>query len=383
MAAFRLPPYPHDKIGYIKALASDNKRQIVDLSIGTPYDLPSEKVREALAAATAANGYPPSVGTEELRSASREMLARRFGADVDGEELAMCVGTKEFVATLPHLLSLRNPGKDTVLYPAVSYPTYAMGAAMAGMRAVPVPCDDNFMTNPEALDKSDLDRALLLWVNSPANPTGVVEDLEKAVSFADRHSLLLCSDECYAEFTAAGDRDSVLRYKKDGVLAVHSLSKRSNAAGLRVGFYAGDRDLVYFLKEIRKHAGMMIPGPVQAAAVAALGQDGEVDGQWDIYQKRLAYLKDVLSGIGVHAEMPSGGFYLWVKAPESYSGSSRSDQGAGWPFAEDLARYGGMLVSPGDFYGPAGADYVRIAAVQPLEKLEIIKSQFDAANFSC
>jgi aspartate/methionine/tyrosine aminotransferase len=385
MGAFQLPPYPHDKIGYIKTLAADNNRQLIDLSIGTPCDPPSHDVQESLAQATAANGYPPSIGSAELRLAARQMLARRFGVNLDEEELAMCVGTKEFVATLPLFLSLRHPGKDTLLYPAVSYPTYAMGAEIAGMRAVPVPCDDNFMMNLESLDKDDLDRALLLWVNSPANPTGVLENLEKLTSFAESHSFILCSDECYAEFSDPQSRDSVLRYKKENVLAVHSLSKRSNAAGLRVGFYAGDQNLVYFLKEIRKHAGMMIPGPIQAAGVVALGQDAEVEQQWDIYRERLSCLVDILDSIGISAELPSGAFYLWVKAPERYLEDptfDRSDLGPGWRFAEDLARYGGMLVSPGDFYGPMGADYVRIAAVQPLGKLEIIKNQFIETGWS-
>jgi aspartate/methionine/tyrosine aminotransferase len=144
---------------------------------------------------------------------------------------------------------------------------------------------------------------------------------------------------------------------------VHSLSKRSNLAGLRVGFYAGDGDLVDYLREVRKHAGYLVAGPIQAAAVVAFGDDGHVDGQRARYLHRLERVREVLQrGLDLDVALPKGAFYLWVPAPG----------GDAWGLAKRLATDAGALVSPGEFYGPAGADHVRIAVVQPDERIELI-----------
>ncbi len=144
------------------------------------------------------------------------------------------------------------------------------------------------------------------------------------------------------------------------MLAAHSLSKRSNLAGVRAGFYAGDGDLVAYLSEVRKHAGFMVPGPVQAAAAVAFDDDEHVEEQRERYRQRLALLAGALG-----ASTPAGSFYLWVAAPEDDA----------WAMAADLARRGGCLVSPGDFYGPLGAGHVRIAVVQPDDRLAVVASR--------
>ncbi len=272
-----------------------------------------------------------------------------------------CVGTKEFVATLPQWLRLRTPERDTVLYPAVSYPTYAMGAELAGCRAVPVPCDAQWRLDLGAVAETDGRRALCLWVNTPGNPAGGLDDLGAAAAWGRRHGVPVFSDECYIEFTWSGPGKTILSAGVDGVVAVHSLSKRSNLAGLRVGFYAGDPLLVHYLSEVRKHVGLMVPGPVQAAAAVALADDAHVAQQRARYHERLERMVDVLGRLGLEANLPGGGFYLWVAAP-------RADA---WALTERLARDGGILVTPGDTFGPAGAGYVRIAVVQPLERIEL------------
>jgi aspartate/methionine/tyrosine aminotransferase len=176
------------------------------------------------------------------------------------------------------------------------------------------------------------------------------------------------SDECYAEFTWATPPATILRHGIDGVVAVHSLSKRSNLAGVRVGFYAGDADLVGYLKEVRKHAGMMVPGPAQAAGVVALGDDAHVEVQRERYRRRLERLADVLSAwSGLDVPLPAGAFYLWFDV-----GTTAAD---GWAFTEELCRAGGALVSPGDFYGTSGARHVRAAVVQPDERIELVASR--------
>jgi succinyldiaminopimelate transaminase len=369
---FQPPAYPYDRLAPAKAKADALAGGVVDLSIGTPVDPPPQAVLSALARsdeAGAVRGYPPSIGSPELRRAIAEWTERRLAALVSVDQLAVCVGTKEFVATLPQWLKLRSPGRDTVLYPAVAYPTYEMGALLAGLRPVAVPVDQGFHLNLDAISASDAERALLLWVNSPGNPAGQLDDLEAAAGWGRARGVLVASDECYAEYTWTGPPRTILDKAgtagasfHHGVLALHSLSKRSNLAGARLGWYAGDGEIVGYLREVRKHAGFMVPGPVQAAGVAALGDQEHVEVQRTRYWERLVRLAAIFRALGIEARLPDGGFYLWVPAPG----------GDAWALTERLAAEGGMLVSPGDFYGAAGADRVRVAAVAPMERIELV-----------
>jgi len=264
---FRLPPYPYDRLDGLAKLAAAHPGGMVDCSVGTPCDPPLPAVVEALASSGSERGYPASAGSPALREAAAAWLVRRFGlADVPATSVAACVGTKELVASVPHVLRLRTPAKDTVLYPAVSYPTYAMGAALADCRAVAVPPPRGRLGGLDlnAVDPDDAARALLVWSNSPSNPTGGLGDLAVEAAWGRTHGVPVFSDECYAEFTWDGAPRSVLEHGPDGVVAVHSLSKRSNLAGVRVGFYAGDAELVEFMRAVRQHAGLMVPGPAPA-----------------------------------------------------------------------------------------------------------------------
>lgn len=367
---FRPPAYPYDRLAPLEAVAAAHEGGGVDLSVGTPADPPAPFVVEALARSGAERGYPPSIGSAELREAAAGWMARRLGVEVAPSAVAACIGTKELVAGLPHWLHLRHPDKDTVLYPSVSYPTYEMGAVLAGLRAVPVPMDGRFRLDLSAIGPDDAARALCLWSNSPGNPAGGLDDLDAVAAWGRDHGVLVLSDECYVELTWDGPRRSVLQSGSEGRLAVHSVSKRSNLAGLRVGFYAGDPQLVTYLSEVRKHAGFMVPGPAQHAAAVALDDDAHVEEQAARYRRRLARLAEVLrEACGVDVALPGGGLYLWVRAPG----------GDAWAFAERLAADAGCLVSPGEFYGPAGADHVRIAVVQPDERIELVARRLGAA----
>jgi len=366
--SFRLPPYPYDRLDGLAKLADAHPGGMVDCSVGTPCDPPPRAVIDALATSGTERGYPPSAGSPQLREAAAAWLARRFGlGEVPVSAVAACVGTKELVASVPHVLRLREQDRDTVLYPAVSYPTYAMGAELAGCRAVPVPPPSGRAggLDLDAIAPGDAARALVLWSNSPSNPTGGLGDLGAEAAWGRAHGVPVFSDECYAEFTWDGPPRSVLEHGLDGVVAVHSLSKRSNLAGVRVGFYAGDAELVEFLRAVRQHAGLMVPGPAQAAGVAALADDEHVAAQRSRYRERLAYLAGVLGAYGCPVAFPEGGFYLWVPVPAS----RWSD---GWAMAEALANDGGLLVSPGDLYGEGGAGHVRVAVVQPMERLALV-----------
>jgi succinyldiaminopimelate transaminase len=368
-AGFVPPPYPYDRLDECVRVATGFEGGAVDLSIGTPCDPPPPAVVAMLSSSNTERGYPPSIGTEPLRAAAARWMQRRFGIDVATSQIAACVGTKEFVATAPHYLRLRLPDRDTVLYPAVSYPTYEMGAILANCRPVAVPMAADGGLDLARIDPADSARALMLWVNSPSNPTGALSDLGAAADWGRRHGVPVFSDECYVEFTWDGPPRTILEHGLDGVVAVHSLSKRSNLAGLRVGFYAGDADLVGYVKEVRKHVGMLVPGPAQAAGAVALDDDAHVTEQRDRYRRRLDRTAEVLSTwSGLDIPAPAGSFYLWF------------DAGDGWSFAKRLAAEGGAVVSPGDFYGAGGAENVRVAVVQPDARIDLMAERLGVAR---
>jgi succinyldiaminopimelate transaminase len=374
------PPYPHDRLDDLRAVAEAVPGGMVDCSIGTPVDPMPDVVLRALAdAAPGATGYPFTIGSLAFREAAAAWIGRRFDVGVAAGEVMACIGTKEMVAGLPRLLSLRDPTRDTVLYPGVSYPTYAMGAELGGLRAVPVPVDGQWRLDLGAVDPRDADRALLLWLNDPANPTGMgatLEEMRAAVTWAHHHGTIVASDECYAEFTyadagAASAPVSALQVATDDVLAVHSLSKRSNMAGLRAGFIAGDAALVGYLGEVRKHAGLMTPAPVQAAAAAALADDDHVEVQRVRYATRRARLLPALEAWGVEHDGGPSTFYLWLR-------STAGDED-GWALASRFAD-AGTLVAPGDLYGAAGARHVRLALSITDEQVELIVRRLEGVT---
>ncbi|MGI9577033.1 MAG: pyridoxal phosphate-dependent aminotransferase [Microthrixaceae bacterium] len=376
-AGFVPPAYPYDRLGELHEVAARHDGGAVDLSIGTPNDAPPALVLEALASSETERSYPPSIGTPAMREAASGWFERRLGVTVGTAHIAACVGTKEFVAGLPHWLKLRTPSRDTVLYPEVSYPSYEMGATLARCRAVPVPTDSDFRLDLDAVDPADAERALCLWVNTPGNPAGGLDDLGAVAGWGRAHGVPVFSDECYVEFTWSGRPSvqgmppgrTILEHGTEGVVAVQSLSKRSNLAGVRVGFYAGDEDLIGYLSEVRKHAGFMVPGPAQAAAVAALGDQDHVEAQRGRYLARLGEMRRILGSMDTPAEIPDGGFYLWVAAPD----------GDAWALARRLASEVGVVASPGEFYGEAASGFLRLAMVQPDSALELVAARAAAA----
>jgi succinyldiaminopimelate transaminase len=349
-----LPDFPWDTIAAARAIAAAHPDGIVDLSVGTPVDPTPELAIRALSRAANSPGYPLTSGTAELREAIASYLTRRWGAaELDPQATLPVVGTKELVAWLPTLLGLGRD--DLVVYPTMAYPTYLVGAKIAGCRAVA--CDD--------LDQLKNVRPALIWLNSPSNPTGQILDakaLKDRVSWAREHGALIASDECYGEFGWDAEPISVLHPsinggRHDGLLAVHSLSKRSNVAGYRAGFVAGDRDVVADLLLIRKHAGMLVPRPVQDAMIALLDDDDHVAQQRARYLKRRTMLRPALEAAGFRIEHSKGAIYLWATRNESCHTS-----------VDFLAQLG-ILVAPGDFYGPAARLHVRVALTATDERV--------------
>ncbi|ORW88702.1 succinyldiaminopimelate transaminase [Mycolicibacter terrae] len=350
-----LPTFPWDTLAEVTALAKAHPDGIVDLSVGTPVDPVAPVIRDALAAASSAPGYPTTAGTPGLRASAVAALARRYGITGLAESAVLpVIGTKELIAWLPTLLGLG--GEDTVVVPELAYPTYEVGARLAGAPWVR-------SDTPQRLDGAP---PAVVYLNSPSNPTGAIlttDELRALVGWARENAVLLVSDECYL---GLGWDDpaprSVLHPQvcdgdHRGLLAVHSLSKTSSLAGYRAGFVAGDEAVVAELLAVRKHAGMMVPSPVQAAMIAALDDDVHEREQRGRYARRREMLLPAMRAAGFTVDLSQGGLYLWATRGEACRRT------VGW-----LAERG-ILVAPGEFYGPAGAEHVRVALTATDERI--------------
>lgn len=361
-----LPDYPWNAMAPYVQQASNHPDGAVNLSIGTPVDPTPEVVQQALAAAANAPGYPTTQGTDALREAIANWFARRRGVpDLDPAAVMPTIGSKELVAWLPTLLGLG--AGDVVVRPTVAYPTYDVGALLAS--ATPVAAD-----NLDELDDDTRSRVRLVWINSPANPTGIVRskaELAAVVEQARAAGAVVASDECYAEL-GWGTWDSsrggepvpsildpaVAGGSHEHLLSVYSLSKQSNVAGYRAAFTAGDPELMANLINSRKHAGMIVPFPVQEAMRAALDDDAHVEAQKDLYRSRRERLLPALRGAGIQVEHSEAGLYLW--------GTAGADT---WATVERFAE-AGIVVGPGTFYGEAGAGYIRVALTGTDERID-------------
>lgn len=352
----RLPDFPWDHLVPYAERARAHPDGIVDLSVGTPVDPTPEVVQEALRAAADSPGYPLTVGRADLRESCLDWLARRHGVTcLDSLDAVLpVIGSKELIASLPVHLGL-GPG-DLIVYPELAYPTYEVGAALAGARAIAT--DSLTSLGPQV--------PALLWLNSPSNPTGRVlppEHLRKVVDWCRERGTLLVSDECYLECAWTERPVSVLhpsvsRGSAEGILAVHSLSKRSNLAGYRCGFVAGDPAVIGELLAVRKNLGLMMPGPQQVAMKAALDDDAHALEQHDRYAARRAKLRAALVGAGFTIEHSEASLYLWVTRDEDC-----------WDTVSWLADRG-ILAAPGAFYGRAGARHVRVAFTATDERVD-------------
>jgi succinyldiaminopimelate transaminase len=354
--AARLPEFTWDRIAPLGAQAGQHPDGAVDLSMGTPVDPVPDVIQAALAAASDSPGYPATWGTPRLREAAASWLDREHAVTVAPHDVLPVVGSKEFIAWLPVMLGL-GPG-DVMVYPELAYPTYDTGARLSGATAVA--SDSLLSLGPQ--------RVRLVWLNSPSNPTGrvlPVSHLRKVVAWARERGAVVASDECYIGLGWDGVspvsvlHPSVTGGSHEGVLAVHSLSKRSNLAGYRAGFVAGDPALVAGLLAIRKQAGMIVPQPVQAAMTAALGDEEHARVQRGRYEARRSVLRAAFTEAGWSVEHSEAGLYLWLTHPEH----------DGWSAAELLAGRCGILVTPGPVYGTSGERHIRVALTATDERV--------------
>lgn len=333
-----LPDFPWDALASYAQKAREYANGIIDLSQGTPVDSTPQIIQSALRASTDSPRYPVTAGTKELQDAIRNWAIAHLGATGDFDVLPV-IGSKELVAWLPTLLQSQN-----VIYPEIAYPTYLVGALLA--QANPIAVGVDAATWP-AVD--------LAWINSPANPTGRVhseEELRAALKWSRKNSATLICDECYIDFGDTETPTSLLKYT-DGdntnILVVHSLSKRSSMAGYRGAFLIGDSKLIAQIREVRKHAGMMVPLPIQNAMVAALSDEKHVQEQCARYNSRRSILAPALQAAGFRIDDSAAGLYIWCTRSED-----------SWRSVDWLAQLG-ILATPGNFYGPLGASHIRVA----------------------
>ena len=341
-----LPDFPWDALAPYGDKARQHPGGIIDLSQGTPVDPTPDFIRRALEDHSNSPRYPLTAGTSELRTAISEWARRRLGASGDFDVLPI-IGSKEFVAWLPTLIEARR-----VLYPTIAYPTYLVGALIAQSEAIPV-----------EIDSATWPAADMAWLNSPSNPTGRVhseDEIIAAIRWARENDAVLASDECYIDFGDSAEPVSILKVAQGdnrNILAVHSLSKRSSMAGYRGAFIIGDSSLISRIREIRKHAGMLVPLPVQHAMIAALSDEDHVHEQRSRYNARKRALRPALEAHGFVIEESSAGLYLWATRGEDC-----------WKSVDWLAGYG-ILGTPGSFYGSAGENHIRIAMTATDEQI--------------
>lgn len=350
----KLPEFPWDTLSGPTALARSHPDGIVDLSVGTPVDPVAPIIRDALAAASSASGYPTTAGTPALRASAEAALRRRYGiTGLAPDAVLPAIGTKELIAWLPTLLGLGRD--DVVVVPELAYPTYDVGARLAGAQVLLA----------DSLTQIGPRTPALIFLNSPSNPTGRVlgvDHLRKVVEWARERGVLIASDECYLGLGWDVEPLSVLHPAvcdgdHTGLLALHSLSKTSSLAGYRAGFVAGDPAVVAELLAVRKHAGMMVPTPVQAAMVAALDDDAHEREQRERYARRRDSLLPALRNAGFTVDHSEAGLYLWATRGEPCRSTL------------DWLAERGILAAPGEFYGPRGAQHVRIALTASDERI--------------
>lgn len=350
----KLPDFPWDALAPFGQRARNHPQGGIDLSQGTPVDPTPDFIQAELKASANSPSYPVTTGSRELRDSMERYGRAVLGASGEFDVLPT-IGSKEMVALLPFLLEAKR-----ILIPKIAYPTYKVGGLLNRAEVIEVDID------PTGWPTKDID---LIWLNSPSNPTGQVHsdgEIEAVLDWARKLSIPVASDECYLPFPDTKKARSILDLAKgdnSGLIALHSLSKRSNLAGYRAAFAIGDKSIIKRLLEIRKHMGMMVPLPVQRAMSVALDDEKHVELQADRYRKRRRVLVAALSEIGYRIEHSEAGLYIWC------TNDSKDWESVSW-FADR-----GVIVTPGSFYGEAGNKFIRIALTASDEKIEEVATR--------
>lgn len=371
-------PYPFEELDRRKAEAIAAGRTLIDLGVGDPREETPEFIRQALRDAVGpVSSYPRAAGLPELRTAITEWVARRFGVRLDPDAHVLpLLGSKELVFSLAQVVGDPATGKDLVLCTAPGYPIPERGARFAGLevRRLPLTEERGFWPDLDVVPDADWERAAVLWLNYPNNPTGAsasLEELADAVARCRRHGVWLASDEAYSELWFGETAPpSALQAGIEGVVTINTLSKRSSMTGYRSGFAAGDPSLIDALKRLRPSTGVTPQAFIQLASVAAWSDEDHVGALRASYAAKRALFLELFAARGVHVAPTDATFYLWVRVPGDLPSAA---------FAYDLLERTGVIVAPGSFFGPEGEGYVRMAMVPSLEECARAVSLLDGA----
>jgi LL-diaminopimelate aminotransferase len=357
-----LPPYLFSEIDKAKARAIERGMDIINLGVGDP-DMPTpDNIIEALCETAhdpKNHRYPSYVGMLEMREEFALYMQRRFGVKVDPKtEILTLIGSKEGIAHLP--LAIVNPG-DVVLVPDPGYPVYNASTVLAGgtPHVFSLPAEDSFLPDFEQIDAKTADKATLMFLNYPNNPTAAVatkEMFERAVEFAKKHNIVICQDAAYSELAYDEYKPiSILEVDggKDVSVEFHSLSKTYNMTGWRIGFAVGNREIISALGAVKTNIDSGVFQPVQLAGIAALRSPSSVVCEIiAIYKRRRDVLIDGLQSLGWNVPRPKATFYVWIPVPGDHASAD---------FTTLLLEKAGIVTTPGNGFGKNGEGFIRMA----------------------
>ncbi len=335
---------------------------LIDFSVGDPREPTPGFIPAALRdAVPEVSQYPTTSGLAETRQAVADYVGRRFGRDIDpGTQVIPTSGSKEAIFSTP-LAFIDRGGPRTVIYASPGYATYERGTKLAGGTPYEVRLSGDFRFRASAVPREIWEEAVLVWINSPHNPSGAVSSKEELRDFyeASRASgTLLCADECYADVYVDEPPASVFDVADDaltGALSYLSLSKRSGMTGYRAAAIVGDAAAIGVLKNLRSATGTASPEFVQAAAIAAWSDDAHVAPRRQAFAAKRDVLRDVFASHGYPTVASDAGLYLWVEVADDEA------------VARDLLEHH-IVVSPGRVFGHGGEGHIRLALVPTLEE---------------
>jgi LL-diaminopimelate aminotransferase len=364
-----LPPYLFAEIDRKISAKRAAGVDVISFGVGDPDSPTPAHIVAAMheaSADSATHQYPSYFGMPEYRRSIAAWYDRRFGVTLDPDtEVLPLIGSKEGIAHLP--IAYIDPG-DTALIPDPGYPVYQVATHLAGGTGVPFPlrAENGFLPEWDAVRVPD--RAKVVWLNYPCNPTAAVatlDDFTAAVGFAEAHGLLLAHDNAYSEITYDGFvAPSILQAggAKDVAVEFHSLSKTYNMTGWRCGFVVGSAEAIEALGRVKTNIDSGIFNAIQRAGISALdGPQDFLDDVRELYRRRRDLVVKTFNEMGWSLEPPKGSIYVWLPVAEGHDSAS---------FATFLLDEAGVVVPPGRGYGEAGEGYIRISLTVPDERLE-------------
>ena len=366
-----LPPYLFAEIDRKIAEKKAQGVDVISLGIGDPVEPTPPHIVEAMCKAVrdpANHGYPSYFGLPAFREAIARWYEKRFGVKLDpATEILPLIGSKEGLAHI--FTAMVDPG-EIALVPDPGYPVYEIGTMLAGgiPKHMPLRASENFNPNFDAIDTETADKARIMLLNYPNNPTASIADADlyrKAIDFATNKDIAICHDFAYSEVTFDGYQASSILAEPGAMKTAaefHSLSKTYNMTGWRIGWLAGCPKIIEALGRVKTNIDSGIFNAIQVAGVAALDGPQEcVEEMRQIYRRRRDVTVEALQAVGVNVDRPKATVFVWAPVPEGHTSSS---------FAILVLEKAGVVVSPGNAYGPSGEGYIRLSLTVEDDRLE-------------